>query len=376
MNRTGPLIAALALLLLPTVSGRASVPILPLESGKNGDEARVLRARNLHRRGFPRAHFSGLTHLGGDRYALVSDKEPKDGYYPAVLRFDSITGQLLTAECEPFRGSAPEAVDGAGLSSRDCEGVAYVPVTGTLFISGEGNQTVREYRLDGTSTGRQLNVPPVFALPCIRPNYGFEALTYDAVTKRYWTTTENALRADETASPSARGGVLLRLQSFGEDLQPAATYAYLTDAPRATGPGRAYAFGVPALAALPDGRLVVMEREFRVSPRYLNSWVTVKLYVVQPERGTSLMAPDELAERAVQAVLDKHLIAEWTTRFHALNTRLANYEGLCLGPRLADGRQTLLLVSDAQGGMGRGRYKLKDYLRVVILPCDKEKRNK
>ncbi len=67
MKRTGPLIAALALLLLPAVSGRATAPIPSLESGKNGDEARVLRARNLHRRGFPRAHFSGLTHLSGDR---------------------------------------------------------------------------------------------------------------------------------------------------------------------------------------------------------------------------------------------------------------------------------------------------------------------
>ncbi len=376
MNRTRQIVTTFAFLLLSALNGWAGVSNSSVESGENDDEACVLRARNLHRRGFPSAHFSGITHLGGDRYALVSDKEPLDGYYPVVLHFDSISGQLLTAECEPFRGTAPEEVDGAGLSRRDCEGVAYVPTSGTLFISGEGDQAIREYRLDGLPTGRRLAVPPVFARSRIHPNYGFEALTNDTATKRIWTNTENALRADEAATASAQGRVLLRLQSFGDDLQPATTYAYLTDAPRATGHGRAYAFGVPALAALPDGRLVVMEREFRVSPRYLNSWVTVKLYVVRPQQGMPLSAPDEPAERAVQAVLDKHLIAEWTTRFHALNTRLANYEGLCLGPCLADGRQTILLVSDAQGGMGRGRYKLKDYLRVVILPCDKEKRNK
>ena len=40
---------------------------------------------------------------------------------------------------------------------------------------------------------------------------------------------------------------------------------------------------------------------------------------------------------------------------------------MCLGRRLADGRQTILCVSDAQGGAGRCGVHLRDFLRVVVL---------
>ena len=33
-----------------------------------------------------------------------------------------------------------------------------------------------------------------------------------------------------------------------------------------------------------------------------------------------------------------------------------------------DGRQTLLLIRDSQGGYGKGPVHLKDYIRVLILP--------
>ena len=67
--------------------------------------------------------------------------------------------------------------------------------------------------------------------------------------------------------------------------------------------------------------------------------------------------------------MSKHLLARWATRLRLFRFDLANYEGLCLGRRLADGRQTLLCVSDAQGGAGRWFLRLHDVLRVVVLPA-------
>ena len=39
---------------------------------------------------------------------------------------------------------------------------------------------------------------------------------------------------------------------------------------------------------------------------------------------------------------------------------------MCLGPRLEDGRQTVLLVSDSQNRAGNPLFHLKDYIRVIV----------
>ena len=45
----------------------------------------------------------------------------------------------------------------------------------------------------------------------------------------------------------------------------------------------------------------------------------------------------------------------------------ANYERMCLGPKLADGGQTVLLVSDSQGRAGNSLFRLKDYIKVLVI---------
>lgn len=337
------------------------------------DSVECLKPVSMRRYGAPPAHYSGIARIGADRYALVSDKEPLDGYYPLRLQIDTLSGKILSLRVEACRGLPASRRDDTGFSARDAEGVAYNTTTETLFISGEGDQDIHEYDINGVPTGRKLVVPPFFSATSIHPNYGFEALTYDGASQSLWTTTESTLRADgESASPRHPEPNRLRLQRFGSDLKPREMYLYQTDTPRARHNGRAYAFGVTALAALPDGDLLVLERELFVSKRYGGSWATVNLYRISP-RPEQAVAPAEVDTAAWErSALPKRKVASWTTRFHPLNTRLANYEGMCLGPRLSDGRQTLVLVSDSQGGYGKGPYRLKDYLRVVVLPAENE----
>ena len=57
---------------------------------------------------------------------------------------------------------------------------------------------------------------------------------------------------------------------------------------------------------------------------------------------------------------------EKTFDFGSMN--LSNSEGMCLGPKLNDGRQTLILIADSQNGMGNWMYHIKDHIRIVILP--------
>ena len=216
----------------------------------------VSQKRAFTASGVATGQYSGISWIGGNRYAVVHDKLKGGGivFYEIALDNDG-TVTSVTMSVAPGTESSTTA-------SQDNEGVAYVPESGTLFVSSEKNQQIREYDLDGNPTGRAMSIPADMAKAGIRSNKGFESLTYNAATGLFWTTTEDALKKDTSLER------LLRLQSFGQDLKPGARYFYRMDAPSKSASeasaAKSYVYGVPALAALDDGRLLVLEREVYV----------------------------------------------------------------------------------------------------------------
>ena len=291
----------------------------------------------------PAGNYSGIAWLGGERYAVVNDKSPTAGFHLMTIRTDSLTGDILEVTADSFMTSHQP--------NRDEEGICYVPQTNTLFVSSESDGHIVEYAMDGQLTGRRLLIPDVFANTY--SNRGFEALTYNAVTHRFWTTTESTLATDGK-KPSIKQKIpnLLRLQSFGDNLLPKEQYWYTTDSTSVRGTKGKSLLGVSGMAALDDGRLVILEREVRKTAKSIGSFVHVRLYVVNP----LLHQPGDH--------LPKQLLAEFRTSINLTARSFANYEGLCAGPRLADGRQLLVLVADSQN-----QYKgwLKDWFRTVVI---------
>lgn len=275
----------------------------------------------------------------------------------------------MSVYMDGFYGNPEAAVDAQGMSVRDCEGIAFHPASGTLFIAGEGDQEILEYNQNGVPTGRRLSVPEQFGLKKIQPNGGFESLAYCPQTKFFWTTTENTLIADATDT-DARVVMLdgrVRLLSFGDDLQAAKQYAYRVDKSEMVTTGKYYENGVSDICALPDGRLVVLERELNVPAGYVGAQCTTKLYVVNPTQAQPVSAKTSLQSLTADKFLTKQLLLKFTTSLSPLKMNFANYEGLCLGSKLDDGRQTLLLINDSQASFGKGPFHLKDYIKVVIL---------
>lgn len=312
-------------------------------------QACLLRQQNLAKWGIASADYSAITPLGGGRYAVVSDKERRAGF--RVWRIvQGADGQVVSVKDEGFFGE--EAI----VAARDCEGLACMPQRGRVYVSGEADQCVVEHDMKGRLTGRELNVPPAFSCDSIRPNAGFEALCYDSLRDLLWLTTECTLPADGAAPSSAdrENSNLLRLQAFTPDLQPSVQCLYRTDVPAIRRGGRLYVMGVSAMCALPDGRLLVLEREVNVPPRYVGAECRVKIYAVRPDASAAQPLP-------------KQLVAAFSTHLGLFARSFANYEGMCPGAPTADGRPTLLLISDSQSGAGRGRVWLKDYIKVVVM---------
>ena len=301
----------------------------------------------LKQKAFPKTvsagNYSGITWLGASRYAIANDKSPTAGFYLMTIETDSITGELLTVREDTFLTS--------GLPNRDEEGICYMPQNQTVFVSGEADQEILEYNLQGQLTGRKLNIPEIFKTAY--KNGGFEALTYQSETHRFWTTSEFTLKADgEMPTIEQKIKNRLRLQSFGDDLQPKEQYWYESDSTTIKKQKGRSIVGVSGLAALDDGRIVVLEREMYFPKKQIGSFAHVKLYVVNP----TLHKPGE--------ILSKTLLTEFRTKVNLTRRSFANYEGICVGPKLADGRQVLILVCDSQN---QYRGVLKDWFKTVIL---------
>jgi len=286
----------------------------------------------------PPGHYSGISYIEGDRFAVVHDKCAGAGLHFFDIQIDQ-DGYPFVTYTEECAGNASQP------GNQDSEGVVYVPESNTLFVSAETFQTILEYTLDGIPTGRSLEIPE--DLKNTQPNAGFEALGYG--NGLFWTVTEKNLPADEDG--------LLRLQSFdAHTLQAGPRYLYRCEKPvipeEASRNATAYVFGVPAITVLPGGQLLVLEREVyvpsgKLSEKARHSSTFHALYLVDPLHDTS-------------HILQKKLL----TRFSTKAVNLANYEGMCLGPQLPDGRWTLLLIADSQGGMDG---LTGEYLKVFLL---------
>ena len=299
----------------------------------------------------PAGNYSGITWIGDDRFAVVSDKGD-DGFYVFRLQIDKNKGKILQAQNMGFHAT--------GELNGDIEGIVYVPDMKTVFVCSEAQGTVCERGMDGKLTGRSLSVPKLFQKN--GKNTGLESLAYDRVSHLFWTTSESTLDGDGLRATSVNGiANKLRLQSFGEDLKPREQYAYLMDVPKTRKAGRQFAHGVSEITALDDGQLLVLEREMFVTKRKIGSYVICKLYVVNPDEGRPV--GDEPLNDATP-YLKKKLLGQWKTRMNLLHQNLANYEGMCLGPELADGRQTLLLVADSQNQYGG---LLRDWFKCIVL---------
>lgn len=293
----------------------AATPILP--TGYNHELTVSVKAQKNYGMGL--GQYSAITWLGDNHYAVVHDKENGGGIvlFDFDIADDGTIGEVTR--------TTPAGTSGSATANMDNEGIAYF--NGKLYVSAEADQSIREYTTDGTATGNSFTIPADMTVGKITSNAGFEALTYNATTQLFWTTTEAALPKDNYLLR------LHRLQSFGEDMQPAQRYLYQMDAPQYSSEGATqYVHGISAMTALDDGRLVVLEREVYTNTSTYTAHGVAKLYVVDPVHDTA-------------GILRKSLLTTITTGL----LDLANYEGMCLGPTLSDGSRCLVLIGDSQG---------------------------
>lgn len=253
------------------------------------------------------------------------------------------THPLLDRDGKPFRPLAPNATP--PVVPPDPEGIAFDPGRQRLYWSAEGERLtagpvlldpwVRVAGLDGAYLG-QFSLPPNLAMSTERAgprrNKALEGLTLAPDGTSLFAAMEDPGYNDGPVGDGNRG-TLTRVTKFDVATQaPVAQYAYPMEPPA----GPADLNGVSDFVALSDTTFLVIERSSALPP-------TVRIYRAEIGAATDVLAMPSL-QQAQPTPMSKSLAADLTAMPGL--APLDNLEGITLGPKLPDGRQSVVLVSD------------------------------
>ena len=302
-----------------------------------------------------------------DRFSDVLDKTTYDGTFVgnfsalaldrdgslAALEDRSSLFDLNARTLQPKRVVHLADENGADL---DSEGLV-VDRDGTRLITSETEPSIRRYSRDGKILDR-LPVPSsLLVAPAGRAssNLTFEGLTLLPGGRTLLASMEAPIAGDTSGA--------VRFQTWtrtkGDHFRLAAQYAYKPDASF---------LGVPEVQALPDGRLLVLERGFTSGVGN-----TVRLYLADPRHATDTSGTDYLTGQPGVRLIKKTLLADIadcpslgaTAKQPQPNPLLDNIEGMVITGR-EKGRYKVLLVSDDnQNAVQTTRFY---YLRVRTTP--------
>lgn len=338
-------------------------------------------------------NYSGIAHLHDDIYAVVSDKSDSVLYFNFRIQVNPKTGELEQVENLGFT----ERTDGTLNDGKPWQGQekgfdheAVVKVSdSTLVIASEGYCRLKEYPIlpisaDTAKVGYPQNLwESRWPSSDFYPNYNFESLAFDSVRQYLWMIPESTLRKDGQPATPQNGLTnqlrLMRLDwgkmkedsnkeeyseqvSSKKDSRYMTTYAYQMDQPSTHKKADIYVMGVSELCALPDGRLLVLEREAFIPKIKIGAFCKCKLYLINPLNSEEFSMKEKFSSDT--PFLKKRLLTEWKTGLSLSKRSFANYEGMCLGPKLEDGSQVVILLSDSQD-----QYAgvLKDWFKTIVI---------
>ena len=338
-------------------------------------------------------NYSGIAHLYDDIYAVVSDKSDSALYFNFRIQVNPKTGELEQVEnlgfTERTDGTLNDGKPWLGLEKGfDHEAIVKVSDS-TLVIASEGYCRLKEYPIlpisaDTAKVGYRQNLwESRWPSSDFYPNYNFESLAFDSVHQYLWTIPESTLRKDgQPATPQNGLANQLRLmrlnwgkmkedsnkeecseqESSKKDFRYMMTYAYQMDQPSTHKKADIYVMGVSELCALPDGQLLVLEREAFIPKIKIGAFCKCKLYLINPLNSEEFSMKEKFSSDT--PFLKKNLLVEWKTGLSLSKRSFANYEGMCLGPKLEDGSQVIILLSDSQD-----QYAgvLKDWFKTIVI---------
>ena len=324
------------------------------------------------------------------------------------LRFGGISGLAATEKADEFLGISDDQLSsrfyrlrlsGVGADFRvtplefialqqstdssaqiDPEGIVLNLLTGQLLICSEGVGTAEprvppallQYDRRGRFV-RRLVVRDRFIpnptgplIKGVRNNIGFESLTLTPDGGRLFSATESAIVQDGELTTFERGASarILEYVARGSSYEPGREFVYRVE-PIDKPPfqdGLAVN-GLVELLAIDESHLLALERSYVAEAgdtgRNMNR---IRLFRISLNGATDVSRFDSLKDVPNVVPVTKVTLLDLST-VPELNPDLApsldNFEGMVFGPRLPDGRASLILVSDDNFNQTQRTWTLK-----------------
>ncbi len=244
------------------------------------------------------------------------------------------TTTLLGADGQPFPAQ-----------SLDPEGLTLTPQD-TLVVTSEGISSrsiapfVREFDLSGRQL-RGLPVPGYYdptPTSGVRQNLGFESAAVSPDGQQLFVGAENALLQDGPAASTSTGSPARILRYHLGHYGVAREFVYRTEPVVAPSPVFSVN-GLVELLPLNGQFLLAMERSFSVG-----AGNTIRIYRAALPGATDVSGVADIDAVPGLRAARKTLLLQLPSTVG--RQPLDNVEGMTRGPRLPDGRQSVLLVSD------------------------------
>ena len=296
-----------------------------------------------------------------DLYYLISDDRSvfnDSRFYTAKIhlvenKLKSIDFQTVTT----LKNEAGKGYDNWNTSpntSADPEDIRFNPKNNSLIWSSEGarvlsadklvlqNPAINSMDLNGVflntvTVPENLKMQKQEAGP--RNNGTLEGITFDKKYKTIYTNIEEPLIEDDNSATTEKGG-LVRFYKFNEKTKKnTAQYAYsLEPIAHEANPKNAFAVnGISAIQYYKKNQLLVVERSYSTGTQAC----TIKIFLCNLKKATNIKKYASLKNKQFK-IASKKLVLNMDD----LGIFIDNIEGLTFGPKLSNGNQSLLFVSD------------------------------
>jgi len=308
-------------------------------------------ATNLDVNGTNMGGLSGIKYDGnsGKYYAISDDRSSINPARWYELSIDSLANGAFGAGSVKFNGFTTLRDAGGNpyaANSLDPEGITMIG--NRVFVSSEGdkgrsiNPFVNEYDLNGILVA-EFTIPGKYNVGNgvgIRNNLAFETLTATPGGSIF-TATENALLQDGDI-PTMGAGTPARILKFDAAGNPLAEYVYETDPlqDQEDPPGSFNTNGLVEMLAITENSFLALERSFANGVGN-----DIRIYEGSLSGATDVLSHDSLLGKSYTPVSKRLVLDLDDLSVFGINY-LDNIEGMTWGPTLANGKRSLLLVSD------------------------------
>ena len=323
--------------------------------------------RIAHNQAFMETTVGGLSGIDYDAATdtWVSESDDRSEVNPARfyrmrLRYDLAGFHALTltdmhffrqADGSTYPGAAEYAKYGGEVP--DLESIRVDPHDGTLWYSSEGGRRlglppfVKHARSDGAYLATfpvdsmfDYAPKPGYREAGPRDNLSFEGLSFSPDGRFLWLGMEAPLYQDG-AVPNVQAGAWSRITQYARDGAMIAQYAYPVDPIPLAYPGRYADNGVSEILAVDTQRLLVIERA-GVQDLQKVFHFHIRLYEMDVSHASDISQVTSL-QQASFVPATKRLIFDFD---QSGLQKVDNLEGIAWGPKLANGHDSLVLVSD------------------------------